>query len=119
MREIEAPHARHVLEAFEWHDLSVIKVSLTERGLELVVAPYDQEADREVFRCLRIVEADALSLDITGELSPRDMRSLEVSSFDYAIAPSGRMTGTLGLLPGSAGFWKIAFMNARWSLEDA
>lgn len=41
---IHAPGAVLVLDAFAWRDPSVLKGSLTERGLEVVVAPSDREA---------------------------------------------------------------------------
>ena len=55
---------------------------------------------------------------MTGTLGTEDFRSMEVSTFDYSVGPSGRITGTLGLLPGEAGHWELSFTDARWELVD-
>ena len=55
---------------------------------------------------------------MTGTLSAEDLLSMEVARFDYSVAPSGRITGTPGLLPGQAGYWESSFTDARWELVD-
>lgn len=119
MGNVEAHRAARRLDAFEWHDLSVTSIAVTERGFELSVAPWVEELACERLCCLRVSDAEVLSLDLGGALSLRELRALEVSSFVYTLAPTGRLTGTLRILPGGAGLWTISFADARWSLEDA
>ena len=105
------------LDKIEWHDLVVSRLCISESGIELVVNPYNETAatyDR--FR-LTLRGASSMRLDVQGELSLRDWSDLEVSRFDYRAGNDRRLSGTLGILPGSAGFWTIAFESAQWELE--
>ena len=106
------------LDSIEWHDLPVDAISITESGLSLIVTPYDDVTNSYSSRTLRITEAESLELTINGSLSPKDLGELEVFSFDYESSSPGRISGTFGILPGNAGFWKLSFRNAAWSLAD-
>ncbi|MGN6151960.1 MAG: hypothetical protein ACTHOH_08115 [Lysobacteraceae bacterium] len=108
-----------LLSSIEWHHLPVSAIRIEESGLSLVVTPYNALADAYDTRILRITDAEHVGIRITGTLSAEDFRSMEVSKFDYSIGPSGRITGTLGLLPGEAGYWELSFTNAHWELVDA
>jgi hypothetical protein len=115
----ETSNSSGTLETIEWHDLPVRKVSISESGIELVVTPYIDELEIYGSCCLRIFDAEVLSVDLGGTLSSEDLEALEVSSFNYSFAPSGRITGTISILPGSAGIWTVSFTNALWKLENA
>lgn len=107
------------LELFEWHDLPVSELCITDDGVSLVVADYnDTMAVYETY-VLRIIEPETIALDVTGVLSARDLWDIEVSDFTYSVTPAGHISGTLGLLPGRAGYWKISFTNARWELTQS
>ena len=119
MNETVADGRCMALDAFEWHDLPIARVSITGQGLELVVTPYDDETGTYRSCRLSVSDAEQLTIDLNGELSLKDLRTLEVSSFDHSVAGSGRVSGTIGILPGNAGFWEISFANALCSLEHA
>jgi hypothetical protein len=106
------------LSFIDWHDLPVSEIRISESGISLFVTPYNEASGAYEFRVLRISDAETLSINVTGSLHANDLSNLEVHSFDYAVAPSGRITGTLGLLPGQAGFWELSFTNAKWELAD-
>jgi hypothetical protein len=107
------------LASIEWHDLPASEIRITEAGVSLVVTPYNQAADFYEPRVLRITDAQTISLRLVGDVSVSDLRSMEVSTFTYSIAPSGRITGTLGLAPGQAGYWELSFSDADWEFADA
>ena len=90
-----------------------------ESGFSLVVTPYVEDSASYISRTLSISDAETLQLDITGSLSPEDLDGLEISSLTYTLSSVGRISGTIGLLPGRAGFWSISFANAAWSLGEA
>lgn len=108
----------HALTKFEWHDLPVSMLCISKSGIDLVVTPYNEAlAQYDRFR-LTLRGATSVRLDVQGDLSARDLSDVEVSSFNYRVGDDRRLTGKLGLLPGSAGFWTVAFENARWELEQ-
>ena len=107
------------LSSIEWHDLPASEIRITETGISLTVTPYNEATDSYDCRVLRITDAESISLKVAGSLSRKDLSSLEVSTFTYSVEPSERITGTLGLLPGQAGFWELSFTSARWELAGA
>ncbi|HVT90619.1 MAG TPA: hypothetical protein VHD56_17320 [Tepidisphaeraceae bacterium] len=95
-----------------------MRLCISESGLDLVVTPYNEvAATHDRFR-LTLRGASCVRLDVRGDLSPRDWSDLEVSRFDYRATDDRRLSGTLSILPGSAGVWSIAFENAQWGLEQ-
>jgi hypothetical protein len=107
-----------LLSSIEWHDLPVSGIRIEESGLSLAVTPYNALVGVYDTRILRITDAEHVDIRMTGTLTAEDFRSMEVSTFDYSVGPSGRITGTLGLLPGEAGYWALSFTNAQWELID-
>lgn len=105
-----------LLNLFEWHDLPVKSLTLSERGVSLVVAPFDDVSDSYDFYHLKIEDAASFLFDITGDLSPMDLISLEIFTFDYETLADGRLDGSIGILPGNAGYWSFTFRNAAWSI---
>ena len=107
------------LASIEWHDLSASEIRIAEEGFSLIVNPYDEASESFKTLVLKISDARTLDLKIVGTLSVEDLCSMEVSTFSYSVASTGRITGTLGLLPGQSGFWEVSFADALWELADA
>ena len=106
-----------LLDSIEWHDRPVAALSVTGSGVELLVTPWVEAAGAYARYALRITEAEKLGVNLTGALSAQDLNALEVSTLDYALSSTGRISGTIGILPGEAGYWTISFRNAIWSFE--
>ena len=102
---------------FEWHDLPVERVTIIERGVTVDVRPFDDDADRYEQATLSLLDADAIEFDVQGKLSPKELRSLEITDFDVVESAPGRVTGSLGILFGGTGYWTIRVTNALWQLE--
>lgn len=107
------------LSSIEWHDLPASGICVGEGGVALTVTPYCEATGSYGLYVLRITDAEAISIKMDCSLSPTDLSSLEVSAFNYTVEPAGRITGTLGLLPGQGGFWELSFTRALWELTDA
>jgi hypothetical protein len=106
-------HPLHSL-AFEWHDLSIGRVSIIDKGVVIDVLPFNDEADRYDYATLSLLEAEAVAFDFQGELSLEDLDTLEVAHLEIAESAPGRVTGTLRILPGKGGYWAIRVTNALW-----
>ena len=109
--------ANPLLDSIEWHDLPLASLSLSDRGVALVVTPWLEATDTYARYSLQIADAESIKLDVTGALSPIDFTNLELSKFEYTVGLNDRITGTIGILPGEAGYWAISFANATWSFE--
>ena len=107
------------LDSLDWHDLPVSSLELNERGFSLVVTPYNEVKGNYDSRTLHITGPDSFQFKFAGVLSAKDLGSIEVSTFQYAARSSGSIDGTIGFLPGQAGYWEVSFTNAAWSLDDA
>ncbi len=107
------------LDSVDWHDLPVSELAITESGLSVTITPYIESSRTYGLQVFRITQAESISLQITGALSVSDLGANEVSSFSYAVAANGRLTGTIDFLPGQAGYWRISFSNAIWELANA
>jgi hypothetical protein len=103
---------------FEWHDLAVGRIAIVERGVVIDVLPYNDAADRYDHVTLSLLEPDTIAFDIQGELSPKDLGNVSIMSFDIVESSPGRISGTLGILPESAGYWTIRVANALWHIEQ-
>lgn len=107
------------LSSIDWHDLPVSEVRISETGLSLVIEPYNKASASYGTRILRITDARTIELKIVGSLTKKDASSMEIASFSHSLLPSGRITGTLGLLPGEAGYWEVTFVDACCEIVDA
>lgn len=110
-------HPLHRL-PFEWHDLPVGRISITEKGVIVDALPYNDAAARYDHATLSLVDADLISFNIQGELSLMDMNDLEIKDLDVVESAPGRITGCLGILCGHAGYWTIQVTNAVWEVEQ-
>lgn len=102
---------------FQWHNLPIERISISEAHIEIVVTPYSEELrDYERFS-LQISDSDSVTLDLQGTLSPADLEGLEVTSVNSTVDDARRLSGKLSCFPGTAGLWRIQFSNAKWILE--
>jgi hypothetical protein len=102
---------------FEWHDLPVDSITIMERGVMVDVQPFNDDADGYEHATLLLLDANAIEFDVQGKLSPKDLADLEIKDFDVVESAPGRITGSLGILCGDAGYWTVRITNALWQLE--
>ena len=107
------------LTAIEWHDLPIESLTLTTQGFALAVTPFLEETQSYTVVTLHISDAATVDLKISGLLSPKDFSAIEVSSFQYSLNDTKRLSGVINILPGDSGFWSIAFENANWEVAHA
>ncbi|MBB3955920.1 hypothetical protein [Novosphingobium sediminicola] len=105
------------LDSIEWHDLPLASLSISECGVALVVMPWIESTYTYARFVLKITDARSINLDVNGTLSLADFTNLEVSKFEYEICSNGRISGTVGILAGGAGYWEISVASATWSFE--
>ena len=110
-------HPLHHL-PFEWHDLPVGRISVIEKGVTIDALPHNDAAARYDHATLSLLDADLISFDIQGALSLKDLGNLQIMDFDVVESAPGRITGTLGILCGDAGYWKIQVTNAVWQVTQ-
>lgn len=89
---------------FEWHDLPVDRIAITERGVTVDVRPFNDDADCYEEATLSLLDADAIEFDVQRKLAPKDFGSLEITGFDVGESSPGRITGSLGILFGGTGY---------------
>ena len=108
-----------VLNKFEWHDLPLSALTITESGVELIVTPYSEDsADYERYR-LVLGNASVVRFDVQGSLRSKGFQELAVSYFRFDDVGDSRLSGELGILPSSGvGFWTVVFENARWQFSQ-
>lgn len=107
-----------LLRSTEWHDLPVDHLAIGVHGVSLVVTPYD--AASGAYRSLRLFIGAPHRLQLSGSpLSAADLSRLEVSSFAVEEDSDAALSGTLTILPGSAGIWSVEFRGATWDLAEA
>ena len=102
---------------FEWHDLPVDRIAITERGMLVDVRPFNDDADRYEQATLLLLDAEAIDFDVRGKLSLKDLGDLEITDFDVEESTPGRISGLLGIIYGGTGYWTIRVTNALWQLE--
>ena len=102
---------------FEWHDLVVDRIAIIERGVTIGVRPLNDETDRYDDVTLSLLDADAIEFDVQGKLSLEDLADLDFKDLDIEESAPGRITGSLGILCGRAGYWTVRVTNALWQLE--
>lgn len=107
-----------LLQCIDWHDLPVYALHIGNDGIDLTFAQYDAATGSYTTRRLSLHAPRQVRLDITGDASRHDLANLEISTFQYAAAGDGRLSGQLGLLPGRAGYWTLTFEAAEWRLDE-
>jgi hypothetical protein len=60
-------HPLHSL-PFEWHDLPVERIAITEKGVVIEVRPFNDAAGRYYRATLSLLEPDSITFDIQGKL---------------------------------------------------
>ena len=106
----------HHLESLSWHDLPVDSISIGKNGLRLVVSPFDEYTGTYGSVELTLEAIENLTLELSGQSTWNDLSNIEVASFDFQHIAAATISGSLGLLPGSGGYWSIKFQQAKWSL---
>lgn len=103
---------------FEWHDLSVGRLTFGAAGVEIELLPFDEESQSFVCHLLRLTDAEAISFNLNGHLTGADLEGLEISTFAFE-EQTERISGTFSFIPGSpsVGYWELGFTNARWCLS--
>lgn len=81
------------------------------------VLPLDEQKQDYDRASLSLLDPDAISLDLNGALTRRDLDSMAVASLDVVESSPGRITGKLGLIVRD-GYWEIGFTNAVWRVVD-
>lgn len=107
------------LELIEWHDLPIAELSLKEDGVRLVVTPWDDKAQSYLTAELLLQEIEGLEVEISGSPTADDLKNMEVTMFEFVHLDETTISGSLGILPGMAGYWKMDFQRARWVLSHA
>jgi hypothetical protein len=102
---------------FEWHDLVVDRITIMERGVTVDVRPFNDDTNRYEHATLSLLDANTIEFDVQGKLSLKDLADLDIKDFDVEESAPGRITGSLGILCGDAGYWTIRVTNALWQLE--
>jgi len=108
--------ATHILESISWHDLPVESVAISKSGVQLAVSQFQESTGEYLSLVLSLFQLDGLDLEMSGQLSISDLSNLEVASFQFSHIEPGYISGCICLLPGSAGYWRIAFSKAQWQL---
>ena len=104
------------LEHIQWHDLPVDGISFGVDGVRMVVTPYEESAGAYAAVCLSLSSVEGLSISVVGTLSADDLSGLEVVSFEFRHVEPGQISGSIEILPGQAGLWRISFTRATWEL---
>ena len=104
------------LEDIQWHDLPVEEIFLGSNGIRMVVTPFEESEQTYAEVCLALNSIEALNVSITGAPSGDDLANIEVVSFGFAHIGPNEVSGSIELLPGQAGLWRISFSRAKWEL---
>ena len=104
--------------SFEWHDLPIARIAITQRGVVIDVLPFNDSADRYDWATLSLTEADSIDFNIQGKLSLKELDTLEITDFEIAESAPGRITDTIGMLYRGTGYWTIHVANAICQVEQ-
>lgn len=107
------------LDSIEWRGLLVSAFCISQNGLSLTVAPCFDSHGSAGIAVLQLSEADSISVQLSGAMAPGDFGAMEIGWLTYVPSGSDHISGTIGLMPGDAGFWQISFTNALWELSRA
>lgn len=107
------------LDAIEWRGLLVSAFYIGDHGLALTVAPVFDSHGSAGIATLQLSEADSMSVQLSGAMTPSDLGAIEIGWLAYKPSGPDQISGTIGLMPGDAGFWQVSFTNALWELSRA
>ena len=57
---------------FEWHDLPIERIMITEGGVVVDVRPFNDDANRVEHATLSLLEADSIEFNVQGKLHLRN-----------------------------------------------
>ena len=106
------------LESVSWHDLPVDSISIGKNGLRLVVTPFDEHTRSYGSVELTLEALEGLTFELSSQPTSNDLGNIEVATFDFKHIAAATISGSLGLLPGSGGYWSIKFQQAKWTLVN-
>ena len=101
----------------EWHDLPLDNISINHDSIKIdISAIVDGAKDYRQFS-LELSGFTNCSVNISGDLNSAVLKELEVAKFDYKEV-EGLLSGSIGILPGNAGYWSVDFENAKWVFDE-
>jgi len=102
---------------FEWHDLSVGRLSFGAAGVEIELLPFEEESQSFVGYLFQLTDAESVTLNLKGQITGADLEGLEIATLKFD-EDAERISGMLGFVPGSpsVGYWELSFSKARWRL---
>lgn len=86
------------------------------RGIRILVTPYEESKQAYTDVCLTLNSIETLNISITGAPSSDDLANIEVASFEFIHVGPSQISGSIELLPGQTGLWRISFSRANWEL---
>lgn len=101
----------------EWHDLPITEFILSDSGFTLKVTPFNDATQWHDEATISITNALILKLNISGELSPKDLGAMEVNTFDFTMHTNDRLDGKFCILMNGVGGGVIEFQNAEWRFD--
>ena len=105
------------LDSIEWRGLAVRSINVRGNGMSLELDSVPNSLGGFSTAILDLSDADSMDLQVNGFVSPADLDELHIHWLAYTPTGSGQISGSLGLMPGRAGFWQVAFNNAHWQLH--
>jgi hypothetical protein len=105
------------LDSIEWRGLVVRSVNVRGNGLSLELDSVPNELGGFSTAVLDLSGAESMDLQVNGLLSLSDLDELHIHWLAYIPSGSDQISGSLGLMPGRAGFWQVDFNNASWQLR--
>ena len=106
-----------IISDIEWHDLPVEAISINETSVCIVVTPYDEVTKLYRRYELKLSDFTSMSVSFGDKFTSFALKNLEIAHFKYTNEDD-RITGEIGILPGSEGFWIIDFEQAKWDLHE-
>jgi hypothetical protein len=56
---------------------------------------------------------------MSGVSNFSDLDNIEISTFSFHELSPGYISGSMGLILGSSGYWTLSFKKAKWFLSNA
>ncbi|OEG72766.1 hypothetical protein BEL05_10865 [Shewanella colwelliana] len=99
-----------------WHDLPLDGISIKTDSLDLMISPYNESTKQYDELIFKLYSFASMALSLDAQLDISNLKDMEISSFEYS-QNKNTLSGTIGILPGNAGFWSVSFKDAQWSIH--
>ncbi len=106
------------LRTIEWHDLPLESILISENGITFYLQPFDEATQNYYQAKLELFNAESFAFDIVGH-EPKLHLGMEINSFECEEIDAERITGKIGILTASGGWWGFRFVGACWRLVRA